>query len=57
MTPPEVREQRKAEVALQLAELEKQVNTATNYLTEQCNFGQCWRKMSRSSGGTRRKRG
>jgi FtsZ-binding cell division protein ZapB len=27
MTPPEVREQRKAEVALQLAEMEKQVNT------------------------------
>jgi hypothetical protein len=28
-TPPEVREQRKAEVALQLAELEKQANTTT----------------------------
>jgi hypothetical protein len=56
MTPPEVREQRKAEAALQLVELEKQANTTKNYLIEQRRFGQHRRKMSRSSSGTRRKK-
>jgi hypothetical protein len=31
MTPPDIREQRKAKAALQLVELEKQVNTVTYF--------------------------
>jgi hypothetical protein len=47
MTPPEVREQRKAEVALQLAELEKQANTVAELFDRTMQLWTSWRKMSK----------
>jgi hypothetical protein len=55
-TPPEVREKRKQEFALQIDEMENQAKAAEELLTEPCSYGQHWKRMRRSNSGTRKRK-
>jgi hypothetical protein len=55
MTPLEVKEQRRQEVVGQLDEMERQVNANMDLFDRENSCGQYWRKMNRSSSGTRKK--